>query len=124
MIVRYLTLDEPVHSARARQIIEGPHEIRVTDGTIAETAFVLTRIYGIPREAVVDGLVSLLQRSNVIVNGLDTGLVVSALYMCRTSGRVSFADAMLWAVARAAGVDSIVYTFDRRFPSKGIETRS
>lgn len=42
--------------------------------------------------------------------------------MCRPSGRVSFGDAMVWAAARSAGVE-VVYTFDRRFPSVGIEVR-
>ena len=39
------------------------------------------------------------------------------------SARVSFADAMLWAVARSAGAAARVYTLDARFPASGIDVR-
>ena len=42
--------------------------------------------------------------------------------MCRPSGRVSIADAMIWAAARTDRA-SAIYTFDRRFPGDGIEIR-
>ncbi|HUG16937.1 MAG TPA: PIN domain-containing protein [Thermomicrobiales bacterium] len=124
MIVRYLVGDNPVQSARARSIVETGDRLAITPGTVTEVGYVLSRIYEIVRDEIVDQLVALLQRENIIVHELDTGLVVSALLLCRPSGRVSFADAMLWAAARSAGSGSVVYTFDRRFPSTGIETRS
>ena len=42
--------------------------------------------------------------------------------MCRDSGRVNVADAMIWAEARTAGIE-VIYSFDQRFPSDGLEIR-
>ena len=92
--------------------------------TIAETGFVLTSFYSMPRVAVVDALIALLQRHNVSVYQLDTNITIQALMLCRPSGRVSFADAMLWASARHGETGSVVYSFDRRFPAMGITLRS
>ena len=46
--------------------------------------------------------------------------VLEALQLCRNSARVSFADALIWAQALHMGAERI-YTFDGRFPSRGIE---
>jgi len=122
VIVRYLVEDHPALTRRAAGIIDGTRELLVTDAVIAEAAWVLTKVYLIPREAVVDELVSLLQKENVRTWGMDKGEAVQALLLCRPSGRVSFADAMVWAAARSAGAP-LVYSFDERFPSGGMEVR-
>jgi len=53
---------------------------------------------------------------------LPKPLVLEALSLCRPSGRVSVADAFIWASARHAGIDG-VYTFDRRFPAANLTVR-
>ena len=50
---------------------------------------------------------------------LDKDLVLQALLFCRLSGRVSFADALVWAAARSQA-GAAVYSFDARFPDEGI----
>jgi len=122
VIVRYLTGDPKHLSARAARIIDGETTLLVTDVVVAETAFVLSSVYGVPRRAVVDTLVELLQRRNLSLFRLDKGAVIQGLLLCRPSNRVSFADAMVWAAARSAGVEA-VYSFDERFPSGGILVR-
>jgi predicted nucleic acid-binding protein len=122
VIVRYLTGDPKHLAARASRIIDGARALVVTDVVVAETAFVLTSVYGIPRRAVVDGLVELLQRRNLTAFRLDKGAVIQGLLLCRPSNRVSFADAMVWAAARSAGAEAI-YSFDERFPSGGVVIR-
>ncbi len=124
VIVRYLIQDIPDQNEQARQIIEEHPRLLLTAVMIAETSFVLTSFYNVPRDVVVDSLIALLQRVNIRVHQLDTDIVIQALMLCRPSGRVSFADAMLWASARSARDGSIVYTFDRRFPPIGITVRS
>jgi len=124
VVVRYLIQDIPDQTEQARQIIEEHPRLLVTAVTIAETSFVLARHYNVPRDVVVDSLIALLQRVNIRVHQLDIDIVIQALMLCRPSGRVSFADAMLWASARSAGDGSIVYTFDRRFPPIGITVLS
>jgi predicted nucleic acid-binding protein len=106
----------------ATRLIDGPTDLWVTDGVLAETGYVLTSVYGVPREATIDALIKLVRRRNIRPYGLDKNVTLQALLLCRPSGRVSFADAMLWAVARAAD-SHIVYSFDRRFPADGIEVR-
>jgi predicted nucleic acid-binding protein len=122
VVVRYLTGDPARLAARAARIIESGETLAVTDVVIAETAFVLSSVYGVARPAVVDGLVQLLQRENVVTLRLDKGSVVQALLMCRPTKRVSFADAMVWAAARSSRAEA-VYTFDDRFPREGVSLR-
>ena len=122
VIVRYLTGDPKHLAARAARIIDGETTLMVTDVVVAETAFVLGSVYGVPRRAVVDTLVELLQRRNLSTFRLDKGAVIQGLLLCRPSNRISFADAMVWAAARSAGVEA-VYSFDERFPSGGIPVR-
>ncbi len=118
-IVRYLT-GQPVEQAgRARDLIEGDLLLGVTDVGIVESAYVLTSIYGMPREAVADALVALILRRNIMVLGAEQEYIVLGLLVCRASGRISFGDAMIWAAARSRGV-AAVYTFDERFPSEGL----
>lgn len=119
VIVRYLTGDPKHLAARAARIIDGETALMITDVVVAETAFVLSSVYGVPRRAVVDRLVELLQRRNLSAFRLDKGAVIQALLLCRPSNRVSFADAMVWAAARSTRADA-VYSFDDRFPSGGI----
>jgi predicted nucleic acid-binding protein len=120
--IRYLTGDPPTMAEQATAIIEGAVVLYLTDAMIAETAYVLTRTYGLPRETVVDSLLALVRRRNLTPLNLDKGIVIQALLLCRPPGRVSFADVMIWAAARSSAIGT-VYTFDRRFPSDGISVR-
>lgn len=123
VVIRYLTNDPPDAAGRARRIVDGPFQLVLTPGTLAEAGFVLTKLYDIPRPAVVDALVTLLRRRNIDVHKLDKMIAIQALLLCRPSNRVSFADALLWAEAYNAGVDTTVFTFDKRFPATGIHIR-
>jgi predicted nucleic acid-binding protein len=123
VIVRYLTGDPPRLAARAARVIDSTRTVTVTDVVIAETALVLSSVYGVRRVAVVDSLVDLLQKRNVAVLHLDKGAVLQALLLCRPSNRVSFADAMVWATARSAKAE-VVYSFDERFPRDGLVVRA
>jgi predicted nucleic acid-binding protein len=123
VIVRYLTGDPPRLAARAARVIDGTRTLTVTDVVIAETAFVLSSVYGVRRAAVVDSLVDLLQKRNVAILNLDKGPVLQALLLCRPSNRVSFADAMIWAAALSARAE-VVYSFDERFPREGVVVRA
>ena len=117
--IRYLVGDDPTLAERAQRIIVGETLLWLSDGTLADIAHVLTRVYSIPRAAVVDELILLIRRPNVRMQSLDLSLTVQALQYCRPSGRVSFADALLWAAARSAGATAI-YSFDERFPADGL----
>lgn len=119
VLVRYLLQDDPASGPAAARLIDGPEELSVSPVALAETAFVLSRVYGVPRGRVVDGLVALLRKRNIAVLGMDKALAANALLLCRPSGRVSYADALINADARAHGVGTL-FTFDERFPSEGL----
>jgi len=120
VIVRYLTDDPAEMAEQATRLIESTAALCVTETALNETAHVLRRVYGMQREEVVDLLVALLQRQNITFHLLDKAVVIAALLLCRPSGRVSLGDALIWAAARSVP-PSRVYSFDRRFPSEGIE---
>lgn len=122
VIVRYLTADPPEMGRRAARIIETDEDVWLTETILAESSHVLRSVYGLNRENVVDILLRLLRRRNIGFHGMDKSLAIAALQLTRPSGRVSVPDALVWAAAHAAA-PATVYTFDRRFPSEGIEVR-
>ena len=126
VLIRYLVGDRPEMVETAREIVDQTEGLALTDVVLAETAFVLRSFYGVAREVIVDRLTELVRRRNIRVHGLRKDTVVTALALCRPSGRVSPADAMLWAVAHEAGTrraPAEVYTFDKRFPADGVDVR-
>ena len=122
VVVRYLIGVPDDLARRAREIIDQLDDLQIGGVALAETAFVLTTVYRAPRLNVVDSLTELLRKANISTFGMDKDLALQALLMCRRSGRVSFADALIWAEARSAGSET-VYSFDQRFPSDGLELR-
>jgi predicted nucleic acid-binding protein len=122
MVVGYLTGDLPELAEKAARIIDGEENLQITDVVIVETAYVLMSVYRIPRRVVVDHLIAFLRKKNIIPFGLDKGLVLQALLLCKTSGRVSFADAMVWA-AGCSTDSKVVYSLDERFPEDNLEIR-
>lgn len=119
VVVRYLTDDPPEMAARAALLIDSRTALAISDLVLVESAYVLTGVYGIDRSEVADALAALMLRSNIVCPHLSVALVVRALQLAGQSGRVSFADALIWAGARQA--EAPVATFDRRFPTEGLE---
>lgn len=120
VIIRYLTGDVPDLFRRATEIIESSKPLAISPLALAETAWVLTSFYEIPRSRICDVLTALVLRRNIRTLHLPKASVVEALRICRGSRRNSFVDALLWAEARSLAADALVYTFDQRFPSEGI----
>ena len=122
MVVRYLTGNPPELAEQAASIIDHEEDLLVTDVVIAETAYVLTTVYGVPRQIVVDHLLTFLQKENIRTFTLEKDFVLQALLLCRHSGRVSFADALVWAAARSTD-EKVVFSLDERSPADGVEIR-
>ncbi len=119
VIVRYLTDDPPPMAEAASRLIDGERPLEVIPLILAESAYVLTSVYGVPRAEAADALADLVLRRNIGCRGLAKSLAVEALRLAGRSGGVSFSDALLWATARDGGRG--VATFDRRFPAEGID---
>jgi predicted nucleic acid-binding protein len=113
VILRYLTGDSPEMQARAQRVIESEQTLGITAVVVLETAYTLTHHYGYERPAVVDALVELLTRRNVVGVGVDRDHMAAKLLLCRPSGTVSFGDALIAATAASAGLDTI-YSFDEK----------
>ena len=114
-------MGSPADSARqASEVIDSTEELEISGIALAETAFVLTTVYQVPRDRAADQLIDLVRKENISLTGLTKDLAIQGLLMCRPSGRVSFADALIWAAARSGGSD-VVYSFDSRFPGDGLE---
>jgi len=123
MVVRYLTRDVPEMAEQAAAIIDGGDNLWITGVMLAEVDHVLRSVYLMSREIVIDHLTTFVGKQNIVCHELDKGTAMRALLMCRPSGRISVADAMIWASARTSG-QNVVYSFDQRFPSEGIEVRT
>ena len=119
VLVRYLTGDNPVMQASAKRLVDSERPLGLTAVAVLETAYVLHRVYGHPRAAVVDALVELVTRRNFVGVGIDRDQIAAKLLLCRSSGAVSFGDALLAATAASAGLDS-AYTFDEKLSRAGL----
>jgi predicted nucleic-acid-binding protein len=122
VLVRYLTQSPPQQALQAARLIESDVKILVPTMVLGESAFALGHYYGLAREAIVDLLVDLLSRVNIDTLDVERGRAIEGLRMCRSSGRVSFGDALIWAAARSRPARPVC-TFDRRFPRAGLEVR-
>ena len=122
-VVRYITGDLEGLAQAATDIVDGERELWITDVVQAEASYVLSSVYQLSRALIVDQLIEFVQKQNIIVYAISKGLLIQALLMCRPSGRVSVADALIWAAARSSG-SGVVYSFDQRFPDEGLEVRS
>ena len=120
MVVSYLTGDPPGQAQQAAAVIDQEERLVLTEVVLVETAYVLTTVYKVPREVVVDHLILFLQKQNISSFAVHKEFLLQALLLYRPSGRVSFADAMLWAAVRASGERS-VYSLDERFPRDGVK---
>lgn len=119
VLVRYLAADNPAMLEHARRLIDGDAPLGITAVAVLETAHVLHRVYGYERAAVVDALVQLVMRQNVVGVGIDREQIAAKLSLCRASGTVSFGDALLAATAASAGIDG-AYTFDEKLRRAGV----
>ena len=122
IVVRYVVGTPPNQAARATEIINGGERLTITGVCLLEIYFVLSREYQISREQIIDHLTDLVLRDNITPYVLDEDLLIQGLQMCRGSTRVSIGDALIWAEARTAGAQ-VIYSFDQRFPSDGLEIR-
>jgi predicted nucleic-acid-binding protein len=114
ILVRYLAQDDAIQSAQATQIIER----RLTEArpgfislvTMAETVWVLDRVYGLARYEIAAAVERILQVETLFVqNEREVFMAVAIL----SAGTGSFADALIGALGGWAGC-STTLTFDKK----------
>ena len=118
IIVRYLTQDDPVQSAKATQIMEN----RLTEDrpgfislvTMAEVAWVLDRTYQRSSQEIAGAIEAMLQADSLLIQNEQE--VFTAMVALKT-GQGGFADALVAALGQWAGCASTL-TFDKRASSR------
>ena len=114
VIVRYLTQDDPVQSRKATELIERglteeePGFVSVV--AMAETAWVLERVYGRTAEEIAAVIERMLEVEVLVVESEQE--VFTAMIAVK-EGRGSFADALTGALGARAGCSHTV-TFDQK----------
>ena len=114
VIVRYLAQDHPVKSPKATELIE--RRLRAEDPgfvsivAIAETAWVLERIYGLRPEELAAAIERILQVDVLVVENEQE---VFAAMIALQDGIGSFADALIGALGAKIGCSHTV-TFDQQ----------
>ena len=114
VIVRYLTQDDPVQSPKATELIERglteeePGFVSVV--AMAETAWVLERVYGRTAEEIAAVIERMLEVEVLVVESEQE--VFTAMIAVK-EGRGSFADALIGALGAKAGCSHTV-TFDQK----------
>jgi predicted nucleic-acid-binding protein len=114
VLVRYLTQDDPVQSARATRIFE--RMLTATDPgfislvTLVETSWVLERSYGRSGPEIAAIVERILQADTLVVQNEQEVFTATALLK---SGAASFSDALIGALGAWVGCRSTL-TFDRR----------
>ena len=114
VLVRYLTQDDPIQSARATELIERrlseqePGFISVV--AMAETVWVLERAYGIADADIAAAIERTLQAETLVVEHEPE--VFTAMIALK-EGQGSFADALIGTLGAKAGC-SRTLTFDQK----------
>ena len=113
VIVRYLVGSPVPQAVAAAVLIDAPDAvIGVSPVALIECAHVLRSQYGVPRRAIIDALIDLVQRENVRVLGLRTESVVEVLVRARSLPGRPIPDALIVAASMDGGATALA-TFDR-----------
>jgi predicted nucleic-acid-binding protein len=114
IIVRYLTQDDPAQSRRASRLIEteltGDNQGFISVVTMAETAWVLQRSYGVSDSELAAAVELMLQADALSIESEQE--VFSAMIALR-DGLGSFSDALVVELASKAGCAHTL-TFDKK----------
>jgi predicted nucleic-acid-binding protein len=114
IVVRYLAQDDPVQSPKATEIIERrlnedePGFVSLV--TIAETVWVLDRLYGLSDQEIAHAIERMLQADSLVVQNEQE--VFTAMIALK-SGSGTFADALIASLGTWAGCSSTL-TFDKK----------
>lgn len=114
ILVRYLVQDDAAQSARAAAIIDGrlteenPGFVSVV--AIAETVWVLDRVYRLDEQGIASALERMLQTDVLVI---ESEQEVFTAMIAHKEGRGAFADALIAALGAKAGCDRTL-TFDRK----------
>lgn len=124
VVVRYLVGTPEAQARRAAALIDDVDaQFGVSLVTLAECAHVLRSQYRIDQRDIIDALIGLIQRENILVLGVRADILVEHLVRARGMPGRSIPDAMIVASTVAAGALPLA-TFDRDQRRYGIATQA
>jgi predicted nucleic-acid-binding protein len=114
VLIRYLTQDDPVQSAKATEILERRLTLKnpgfVSVVAMVETVWVLDRAYGLTAQEIAKAVERLLQVEVLVIENEEE--VFTAMIALK-QGRGAFADVLIAELGARVGC-SRTLTFDRR----------
>ena len=119
VIVRYVTQDEPLQSAKATAFVEALSSDSpgfITIVSMVELVWVLASCYRATKGQVAVVIETVLRSKELVVERAD--IIWQALGVYRRDSKADFADCLIERSANAAGCDYIA-TFDRQAASAG-----
>jgi predicted nucleic acid-binding protein len=119
VVVRYLVGTPEDQALRAKALLDGEDEIAISVIALIETAHVLRTQYDVPRAEVLDTLIDLLSRKDMVLLGLSREDALAALVRARELPGAPLPDALVVAMSQAAGAVP-VYTFDEDLRRHGV----
>lgn len=124
VVIRYLVGTPEAQARRAAALIDDVDaQFGVSLVTLAECAHVLRSQYRIDQRDIIDALIGLIQRENILVLGVRADILVEHLVRARGMPGRSIPDAMIVASTVAAGALPLA-TFDRDQRRYGIATQA
>jgi len=115
ILIRYFTKDDPHKAAQSEELFRrteaGRMSLYITHMALAETVWVLLKVYRMPRASLAEGIRRLLNTPNVVCE--ETPLILGALNLFE-SHNISFVDAYHAAVLPEHGITEF-YSYDTDF---------
>lgn len=109
ILIRFLLKDHPIQSPAAKSVLSNfQKNLVLTDVTFAETIWLLTSYYKLPKEEVVETIYPLLNFPNIKSN---KAVLIRALYFYRNFS-IDYIDAYLAAYSEEEKMEGI-YSFDK-----------
>jgi len=108
IILRYLLNDHEELSDKATMIVED-NEVLLPNEVIAETVYVLEKVYSVKNGEISDILLELFKYKNIIVDDIE---VLEEAFLLFGRRRLDFVDTLLYAYNKVKGYE--VYTFDKK----------
>lgn len=112
-IIRYLTKDEPSLYEKAADFFEsvraGEEKAVILESVLVECTYVLTMIYKVPKEQIVDSLLKIMRYKGILND--DKEELIEALTIFKTRS-IDIVDCILVAKGKSYGMP--LFTFDKK----------
>lgn len=113
-LLRWVLKDIPEQTAAVARLMGGDLNFYVAEAAVTEVAFVLEKVYGLPREAVASNIQTIITAENIVCNRTFFQAVLP-IYLKHPT--ISFVDCQLALQAELLSKKPL-YTFDKKLASQ------